>query len=196
VLGGQDIYSTVSGKINEKRLLRIKAQNEKMKVQKEEKYFLDYCQNIKEKHELVGLGIHAHWWSNPLKIKLKKDKEYLRPEHFIFIKNVSIHTIINKLKSKNKTILEKKELFQKDLDLKRTCRIIKHWQKKERLIPPTIIWNDENCIEIADGRHRLNTAFCLGENNILIMVPNDLLEVQEVMDYLKIAWENLVLSIK
>ena len=123
------------------------------------------------------LNLRAHWWSSLAEINLNQEDEHLRPSYCIFVQNIPINIVIENLRSKNKSILVDKQLFHKHLQAPKVWRIINHWQKEEKLIPPTITWSKlYDSIEIEDGRHRLNTAMCLGENSIPVLVPKDNLE--------------------
>jgi hypothetical protein len=141
-------------------------------------------------YESKVLNLRAHWWSSLSEINLNQEDEHLRPSHCIFVQNISINIVIENLRSKNKTTLADKQLFHKHLQVPKVWRIINHWKKDKKLIPPTITWSNlYDSIEIEDGRHRFNTAMCLGESSIPVLVPKDNLE--KILRILKINNELL-----
>jgi hypothetical protein len=141
-----------------------------LKEKKDNADFLARCELIKVQFQAGGLVVKPKWWTDLKKIKLKKDKEYLRPEGMILINDIPTDKLINKLKSGNKDILKQRQLFHDKLDFMRTCKIVEHWTNGEKLIPPTIVWSSYyDTFEIENGRHRINAAICLGDTSVPIM---------------------------
>ena len=57
---------------------------------------------------------------------------------------------------------------------RKTCRVIEHWKKGEKQIPPTILFNRSVGINFAqDGRHRLKVAYYYGASEIPIIILNN-----------------------
>jgi len=144
--------------------------NRQLKEKKNNADFLVRCDFLRREFQAGRLIVKPHWWTDLKKIKLKKDREYLRPEGLILVENISAEKLIEKIRSENGRILKQGQLFHDKLDLTKTCKIIEHWKNGEKLIPPTIVWSSyDDTIEIENGRHRLNAAICFGEKYVPFM---------------------------
>lgn len=157
--------------------------NLRMDAKKAHADFILRCERLKEEFLSTRLIVKPLWWTDLNKIKLEKDKEHLVPEGMVLINDIPINRLIANLFGRNKNILEQQELFHINLNYMKTCKILEHWKNQECLIPPRVVWSSyANSIEVSDGRHRLNTAICLGEIKIPVLISNT--ELTTILNYL------------
>lgn len=108
----------------------------------------------------------------------------LRASGLTVIPQVDVNMLISLMPDGDQIHYSKKKLYNSSNDERRTSRIIYHWQKAEKLTPPTMIVFDAECVAVmglrpgyispelrpVDGKHRLNAACSIGVKTIPIVV--------------------------
>lgn len=92
---------------------------------------------------------------------------------------INLNILFESMMPNHANLYKEKILFHKDLSSNNIKSVIDHWKRHEKLIPPVILVMDKtidpnslntNLLNIADGRHRINVAYFLRNENIPIMI--------------------------
>ena len=88
------------------------------------------------------------------------------------VNDVNFELLLNNMFPERAADYRERELFHRLLDEMKIARIIDHWSKGEKLIPPTITFEkreDRNLFP-AEGKHRLNVAYYYRVSQIPIVI--------------------------
>jgi hypothetical protein len=90
------------------------------------------------------------------------------------IQDVNFELLLDNMFPERAADYRKKELFHELLDDRKIARVINHWLNGEKLIPPTITFEErmeqEKNLFPAEGKHRLNVAYHYGASHIPIVI--------------------------
>jgi len=138
------------------------------------------CKEIKKLHLNNGLGNVAPLWHlDKSDIDFGKQNEQLdtdlMAQGYTILNNINIEALINSLQAPWHDLYRKKYLFHtKHWDDWKICEIIYNWSNHNKLIPPSICFNELLTDKTfpADGKHRINVAYYFGATEIPIIIPN------------------------
>ncbi|MBX2896369.1 MAG: hypothetical protein KF763_13050 [Cyclobacteriaceae bacterium] len=102
------------------------------------------------------------------------------------IQNVDIELLFDNMFSSEAEYYREKKLFRDDSDWS-ISRVMDHWIKGEKLIPPTITFESHvtsRNLYPADGKHRINVAYFYGACQIPILILKS--QRQQILDLLGI----------
>jgi len=157
----------------------IRAFGEKLKREQEERIiFNKRCDEITEMYNEGNLTeLDVFWHTDKKDIDFTLQREQLDFEllenGYTLIESVDMEKILDSMQDGNPQLYREKQLFHDDWNDWKICGVIDYWLRKEKLIPPSIIWNDMlNKTYVAEGKHRFNVAYYYGEKTIPIIIPN------------------------
>ncbi len=142
---------------------------------------------FKKKYECGKLKpVQPLWHTDMDKIKIRRDKEHLKPSNTdLIINNIDVDQLLKSLDEESKVIFMEKTLFNNKMNSIKTYQVVTYWTKRRKLIPPRIFWEkDTDSLRIEDGRHRLNAAYCYGVKMIPVVIYKH--QFSEVVNHLGI----------
>lgn len=72
--------------------------------------------------------------------------------------------LLDSMQEGNPELYREKQLFHENWIDSRICGVIDFWLKKEKLIPPSIIWNENiDRTYVSEGKYRFNVAYYFGQ---------------------------------
>jgi len=160
----------------------LEALGKKLEAEREERIKLNLrCNEIRELFENDGLPeLSAHWQTDKKDIDFSKQPHQLEPELMregYSIEFVGLEALLDSMQPGNPALYRENQMFHDDWSDTNICRVIDAWLNEQKLIPPTVVLNEDlNQTFLADGKHRFNVAYCLGEQKIPVIIPNIHLE--------------------
>src|SRR5687767_13367094 len=102
-------------------MLKIEFINRQIEEQKDYEDFLKRCKSIQEEYLLGQLSIRPVWNTYFKANKSRRSQRTLLPEP-VPLFGISIENLVENIGSRNKDILQTKQLFNPSLDFTKTCR--------------------------------------------------------------------------
>jgi hypothetical protein len=158
----------------------------KIEIERNERIrFNRHCKKIRKKFERGKIkNLKSHWHLSKDGIDFRKQTHQLNKEFFVdgytIIETIDVETLLDSMQGGNPELYRSRQMYHDDWSPWNISKIIDFWVNEEKLIPPTLILNEElNKTYLADGKHRFNVAYCLGDETIPVIVPNkDLVRIQ------------------
>jgi hypothetical protein len=134
------------------------------------------------------------WHESELEIDLSLQRDTLNPklllDGFAIIPNVDIEVLLNNMTVQDAEMFRKKDLYNLSFDGRTTSTVLNFWLANNKLIPPTIVVFDKECIDTlginaipskelspVDGKHRMNVSYFFGVKSIPILVRTKQVEL-------------------
>ena len=160
----------------------LEALGRKLLAEREERIKLnERCSEIKGMFDNGEFtDIKPRWHTDKTDIDFTNQPHQLNPELLLegySIVLVNMEVLLDSMQAGNPELYREREMFHDDWSETNICKILDAWLNEQKLIPPIVIFNEDlNQTYLADGKHRFNVAYCLGEQKIPVIIPNIHLE--------------------